>query len=446
MATDVVTLSLLEALTQAEQERLRRIAKAWDAYHGEHPRPLRVRPGGPDDNVAVNFTKVFVLKGVAFLFGDSPTWELAEGENTEAEEYLEDVWGQRRRILLKNYALNGAVTGHPFLRIRIDRMERGRPFPRLVLLDPATVFPSWEADDVENVWRYRIQFTGLNREAKQVTFRQLIERDGSGAFWQITDQVSVGGSNTWQTVAEERWPWSFPPIVHNQNLPAPNEFWGLADLEADVVRLNFGLNAVVSNLNKILRLWSHPRTVARGLPQNQRIYVDPEGVINLPNLESDLKTLEMTSDLSGAIRFLMELRQYLHEVARVPEVATGRLENTGQLSGVALQILYEPLVEATEDKRGTYGEALAELNRRLLAIGGFGEDQDVTLHWPELLPSDPLQERQAAVIDQQLGVSTDTLLQRLGYDPDVEREKREAASADLGEGLLRNFDQGEPGA
>jgi len=134
----------------------------------------------------------------------------------------------------------------------------------------------------------------------------------------------------------------------------------------------------------------------------------------------------------------------LHEISQIPEVATGKTEGIGALSGVAMAILYQPLLEKTEDKRGTYGEMLIELNRRLLALGGFGEENRTVLHWPELLPSDPLQERQTLMLDQQLGASQDTLLTKAGYDPDLERQKREVRSKELGEKLLTDFEQGAP--
>jgi len=143
------------------------------------------------------------------------------------------------------------------------------------------------------------------------------------------------------------------------------------------------------------------------------------------------------------LAYLDRLRQTMHEISRVPEVATGNLERAGSLSGVALQILYQPLLEKTGTKRLLYGDMLIELNRRLLAIRGFGENLRTTIHWPELLPSDPMQERQAALIDKQLGVSADTILQRLGYNPDLEREKAQAESAQLGEQILTAFDQGK---
>jgi len=60
-----------------------------------------------------------------------------------------------------------------------------------------------------------------------------------------------------------------------------------------------------------------------------------------------------------------------------------------------------------------------------------------------VLPSDPLQERQAAMIDRQLGASDDTLLTKLGFDPDVERNKKSNAAGQLGQNLLSNFDKGQ---
>ena len=72
----------------------------------------------------------------------------------------------------------------------------------------------------------------------------------------------------------------------------------------------------------------------------------------------------MQSDLTSSLAYYARLKEALHEVSRVPEVATGKLESTGALSGVALQLLYGPLVQATEAKRLTYGEMLTELNLR----------------------------------------------------------------------------------
>lgn len=165
--------------------------------------------------------------------------------------------------------------------------------------------------------------------------------------------------------------------------------------------------------------------------------------IILPGENAELRNLEMQSDLASSLRYLVMLRQALHEIAGVLKMVMGNLERLGGLSGVALPILYQPLLEKTNTKRLLYGGMLVELNRRMLAIGGFGDDLSTALHWQGVLPRDPMQERQAALIDMQLSVSQDTLLQRLGYDPDLERQKREVGGADLGEQILRAFDRGQ---
>ncbi len=432
-----VMLNLYELAAADEIARANRIAQRWRAYHGQHPKPLRVRQGQPDDNVIVNYARVIVDKGVSFLFGQDLRFELDETTETEAEQWLEACWQANRKMtLLQKLALNGAIAGHAFVKI-----VPGQPYPRLVVLDPATVSVTWEPDDIEQVVGYRIQYPALDPQTgKPITVRQLIERDGTQ--WRITDQRSSADSTVWQTVSESVWPYAWPPIVDCQNLPCPNEYWGISDLEDDLLALNSAINFVLSNLARIIRFHAHPKTWGRGFSANQ-LNIAVDETIVLPSPDAELRNLEMQSDLASSIALYQRLREALHEISRVPEVATGKLENAGSLSGVALQILYQPLLEKTETKRRTYGDLLVELNRRLLALGGFGEENHTVLHWPELLPDDPLQERQAALLDQQLGVSQDTILQRLGFDPDLERQKREGASAQLGEQLLGAFERGQ---
>jgi hypothetical protein len=61
--------------------------------------------------------------------------------------------------------------------------------------------------------------------------------------------------------------------------------------------------------------------------------------------------------------------------------------------------------------------------------------------WPEVIPRDPMAERQAALLDQQLGVSQDTLLQQLGYEPDAERAKSQVDAIDAADRLLTAMDR-----
>ena len=423
--------------TAEEAARVEAISAAWDAYYGRFPKPLRVRAGQADDNVSVNYCRAVVDKGVSFLFGQDVRFELDETEQTAEEEWLQECWrANRGMVTLQKLALSGAIAGHAFAKI-----VPARPLPRVVVLDPASVRVHWDPEDLDTVVQYIIQYSTIDhRTDRVVAFRQRIERQDNGR-WRIVDEVSQSGG-AWRTRADTAWPWTWPPILDCQNLPNPNEYWGISDLEEDVIGLNRSINFVLSNVNRIIRFHAHPKTWGRGFTASQ-LNVGIDETIVLPSADAELHNLEMQSDLGSSIALYERLREALHQVTRVPEVATGKLDNAGALSGVALHILYQPLIEKTETKRRTYGELVTELNRRMLALAGFGEEHHTVIHWPELIPTDPFQEAQAAVLYQQLGVSSDTLLQRLGFDPDLEREKRQVSSADLGEAMLTAFERGE---
>ena len=436
-SSNIVEQQIMQALNSEEIGRLNKFKRAWSAYCGQYPRVLKVRAGQPDDNVLPNYARVIVDKGVSFLFGQDVAFELSETEQTEAEDWLAACWqANRQATFLHKLALNGAICGHAFVKI----VPREGQFPRLVILDPATVTPFWNPDDIEDVVAYRIQYPAVDPSTgKPISVRQIIDRRENG--WHVLDQVAQADSAAWTTTSEMAWPYDWPPIVGCQNLPAPNEYWGISDLEDDILGLQGNIHFLLSNLARIIRYHGHPKTVAKGVNAAQ-LNVAVDETIVLPSPEADLRNLEMTSDLSGSINLIRLLEEAMHEIARVPEIATGKVESIGALSGVALQILYQPLLEKTETKRRTYGDMLTELNRRLLALAGFGEDNETTIHWPELLPRDPLQERQAALLDQQLGVSTDTILQRLGYDPDLERTKRQLAAEDAAVVAARMYNRG----
>ncbi len=430
-------MSLVDQIDLDEQNRQVQIRRAWEAYHGRLPKALKVKPGQLDDNVYLNFCRVVVDKGVSFLFGQDVAFEADELAETEAETWLEAVWQANRKMsFLQKLALNGGVCGQAFVKILL----RPGGLPRLVLLDPETVSVRYAADDFEDVLGYVIRYPSKDPQTgKPVFIRQRIEKDG--VRWTIVDERGDAQSLNWQVVGETIWPYAFAPVVDGQNLPVPNEYWGASDLEADLIQLQLNINFIMSNLARIIRYHAHPKTWGRGFSAKE-LNIAVDETIVLPHEHAELRNLEMQSDLASSIELYKRLREALHEISRIPEVATGRVETSGNLSGVALQVLYQPLLEKTETKRRTYGDLLVELNRRLLAIGGHGNEVYTTLHWPELVPSDPLQERQAALLDQQLGVSQDTTLGRLGFDPDLERQKRELGEAELGDKLLSGFDKG----
>lgn len=449
---------MLHQYVQADEERQGRISRAWDYYHGRHQPTLKATKGDPraEDNITINLARLVVNKGVSFLFGfdldfevDPETGGKRNPKKSPQEEWLTNAWDANQRMtLLHKLGINGGVAGDAFVRMLAPDAKNGHEFPRLVLWDPADVTVCWDPFDVEQVISYTRRWHGIDTvTAKPVAYRQIVEREGNG--WLISTQQSPNVASVWHDVEPPVvWPYPWSPVFHCQNLPCPQDFWGFADLEPDVLALNDRINFAASNTNRIYRNFGHPQTVIKGMQADQVMDVPLGAAMVLHNPNASVEMIEAPGDLTSGLELLKRLSEAFHEVARIPEVASGKVENLGQLSGLALQILYGPLVELTETKRLTYGELINTIGRRMLEVGGQGKERRVSAQWPAVLPGDKAGEANTAEVLERVGVSKDTLLSELGYDPDAEREKKaQESEADraLGQALLEQMGRGQNG-
>lgn len=418
-------------------DRARLMRRAQDSYDGRPSKPLLVRPGETDDNLLISLGGLLVDKGVSFLFGEDVPSQVPGAKAAAKQDWLDECWRRNKRALtLQKLATNGAICGHSFARLIADK-----PFPRVVILDPQTVEVTTDPDDIDSVWRYTITPPAEPAEdgAEETRRRTVIQNEHGEAgqrlqldhpeTWTIIDQVYQGGA--WVNVATATWPYPFAPIVDCQNMPRPNDYWGKPDLGDDVLHVLAAINRVASHYNKIIRIHAHPKVYTVGMGA-RNLDTSIDAVIQLPSETADLRALEMKSDLASTKALLDTLLNLLSMMVRIPLVAMGMPDNLGAISGVALQIRYQPLIEKTKLKRRTYGDAVQELDRRLLALGGFDDTTVTTLQWPDIMPSDPLEERQVAVLDDSLGVaSKHTLAEQFNYDYEAEQtliaeEKRAA--------------------
>jgi hypothetical protein len=438
----IIAKHTIDAMKEDHLQRLARAKQAWLTYYGQTPDQLKIRKGAPNDNVKVNYARLIVEKGVAFLFGKPIKFELDQldekdrlvledkdfSKQTAEELWLEACWkANKQDSFLMKLATNGGVVGTFFAKIVLGSRKTA-PYPRLIILDPSSVEMDWERDDMEDVFRYRITWRDVDRRTgRAVHVCEVHERSPEGIWWIWEEEEDLLTGQRTVTSEKTQWPYSWPAIVHNQNLPAANELWGVSDLEDDIIGVNKSLNFILSNLMRIIRYHAHPKTWGSGFKAKE-LEIGADDTIVFADAEASLQNLEMSSDLASSIQYYKMVKRALHEVARVPEASVGAVENMGPIAGVALLVLYQPLVEKTDAKRVLYGEFLQEVCSRLLEIGGFEKDLGVKIHWPQLLPRDALMERQVAQIDSLLGISLDTIQSQLGYDPDLEKikKKREA--------------------
>ena len=414
-------------------EREQRIKRAYNAYFHGGPDTLKRRKGEVDDNIKINYARLIVDAGVANLFGSQVMVNAPAESGDEVQVAIDQmVIDNNAPLFWQKMGVSGAIGGTAYYRLMVKEDDS----IRWISLDPSTVEMEWDEQDYETVTGYIITFIP-NAGVNSVARRHLIQRAGDD--WVILEQEAT--DDDWRTVNEEIWPYTFPPVGHIQNLPSPHEVYGIADLEPDVLDLCDGINRVVSNINRIVRLYAHPRTWGKMIGDALNMDANPGAVIRLEHPDAMLDNLEMKSDLASSIDLYRRLVAALHETTRIPEVATGKLDSAGQLSSLALRILYAPLLQKVESKRRTYGNGIKEMYGRSLALMGY-EDISVEVVWPDILPVDPEAMRRTALIDSQLGVSRTTLLEQLGYDPELEAEGRQDDQQEQAASFNAGFDAG----
>lgn len=415
---------------ESEAARRKQMRDGFDAYAGTAPHPLVVRGSEPDDRVRLAWPRLVVDKGATWLFGQDLPIEVTD---QAAEDWLNLAWPMERRMIgLMRCAVNGGIAGHVFAKI-IDT----KPYPRLVVLDPLTVLPTYNPDDFEDVLRYRIEYPATDPSTGHpITFRQVHERSEDGSYWTVTDQTTDANGSV-ISKSEYVWPYAFSQIVEAQNIASANEYWGEPDLTPELLKLCSTIERVASQTNKMVRIYANPILWVAGMmgcshaagephgPECDDLDLTPGGVVLLPEPEQRLNVVDTKLDIEGSLNLYTRFIDDLHSFAHIPKIATDATagQQIGRASGSAMRYHYTPLIERTEAKRRTYGAMVVEIARRMLVLGGFSADSTIRLLWPELVP-DPLVDVQRAAALRDLGLSQDTTWRVAGVsDPDEEANK-----------------------
>lgn len=442
-------------ISQADKERIERIHRAWQAYDGTVKPPLEKMPDGTDPNVTSNQIEAKIERIADFVFGKYVGIKVEEGGPEIAQQLLDDIWGrnEKRAPLLRKLILNGMMAGHAFLRIV---PMRDKTF-RLVVLDPSTIFVKTAPQDCETVLLYCIEYCEEGKDAQnkpaRIFYREEILRldpqqddpDTSEVLadkdttWEIQHWSRVGERGPWIPAGEPYvWPYPFPPIFGCQNLTRPNDYWGKSDVTDDLAATNHSLNLDLSCINLVQLLYGQPILYSKGAGERD-IDITPGKIIGLGLLEASIDAVPIASDQANALTFADNLRRDISEQMGVPNVATGRDLPPGQLSAVAIELLFMPILKKMDTKRCLFGELILEVSEALLVLNNMHEKIKITLDWQSPLPEDSMGKLQAAVLKSQIGVSKNTILRELGYNP----EEEEALKAEEDAKALDRFAKGQ---
>lgn len=472
-----------EFFDSSRRERLMDNATQRDYYMGHQRRQLKVKPGQSDDNLVLNYSGLIVDRGISMLLGQGVEFDLP-GDPTEVtnpetgevemvdpdnQRYIDAIWRWNKRdILLHKAAQFGGVNGTCYIKLQPDYFEDPDfgPLPRLIPLDPLYMTIDTNPEDIDEVVRYTSAYT-IIRNGQEVGRKEVVEKvyltvDENGEPTISAEDIagfvmggwvvqmwenSAGTGGKWQLMSEQAWEWDFPPIIHWQNLPMAGSIYGKPDISDDVLAVQDRINFISSNISKIIRYHSHPKTWGRGAGLGPNVNWGADEVVMLQG-DGQLSNLEMQSDLASSQAFLATLRQSIFDIARTVDLSSMQ-DKLGALTNFGLRVLFFDSLAKLKSKRELYGEALVELNHRLLALwGADGIDTDGgTIVWQEVLPVSETEQISAIQADINLGIlSKETAAGIRGYDWRKEQERIDGEQANqdsIGARLLSAFERGQ---
>ncbi len=186
-------------------------------------------------------------------------------------------------------------------------------------------------------------------------------------------------------------PYGFLPFIIYPNLREPKKCWGTSDL-SQIIEPQRELNRATSQLSKILELSGNPIAVLENVEESEDIAVRPGAVWNIPE---DAKAYLLDLLQGGGVRLHIDyinlLYRILHDLSESPRAAFGGTER--DLSGVALEIELQPLLQKVRRKRIIRAAAYNRRNRLILKLlekyrnESFGDNR-LGVIWGPMLPQD----------------------------------------------------------
>lgn len=387
----------------ADEARLARYAEALAFYEGDQWLGRRKRG---ETRLTVNYARALLRKVASYVFPEPvgftvPTDGIAGASGDSGDE----VGNRAERVLAAAIAQGGlhqldvalciesSVLGDAAMKVTWDA-ALGRP--TVAAVDPATLRVRLAPDDPRRVvgvaHGYGVRGadlaalfgTGVDLGAFPAERIQPVVETWTAGRW----SVDVAG----QRLRDEANPYGWIPYVTVANNPRPHEFWGESDL-VDLFDVCRELNGRMSVLSRVLELSGAPIAVLENVDGSEGITVGPGAKWELPEgAKAYLLDLLGGGGVGLHIDYVNLLYRALHDLSETPRTAFGDSGRT--LSGAALEVEVQPLVQKVRRKRGFWEGAFRQRNERLLDLlerfgghdlGGLRRTETV---WPPVLPSD----------------------------------------------------------
>lgn len=458
-----VVQEAIAGLDVSNDERRETMRRARKYRKGTQKKSITIKPGQTDDNLIVNFIGLVVDRANSLLFGKGVDFDLPGEGETDVQTYIDKVWEvNKKHELLIDTSDYGATNGTPCWQIRPNAIfDDGALYPEILCIDPLFLTVKTNPENYRQIEKYIVEYqiqTAANeppklRRREFIAIRTPEQIDGVDVdiitSWKIKSWIqSQGGVMVLEN--EQDWEYEFAPLLHFKNLPNAGSPYGTPDITEDVQWMQDAINRVATSTNKAIRLTAFQRLWGKFMKNADKVSLGMDNILSVDNKDAELNAIDAGSNFDGMIAFQQELKEAMFAIARSADPATVK-DKVGQLTNFGLRILYKDALDKLETKRQLYGEALKELNRRILVLNDMNPDPGEVV-WHEPLPQNESELITGYTFDlnNQLA-SRETIQKKRGYDPEDEAERiaadKEQDAKDMeniGGKMLTNFNKGIP--
>lgn len=338
-----------------------------------------------------------------FTFNRSVQFRTAKEFQHIVPGLLKRIWevDNEKDAIIWEMGQQGGVSGDCFVKVAWEPAyddDAGNFHPghvRILPLNSAYCFPEWHPHDRTRLIRFKLKYrfwgTSMEGTRQVYTYTEIITEDVVEEY--LNDTM----------ISQRENPLGVIPIVHIPNTLISGSPWGLADI-ADIVSLNREYNEKACEISDIINYHAAPVTIITG-GKSSNLEKGPKKVWSIPAKEAQVFNLEGgVAAVGPAMEYLESIKRAMHEITGVPESALGQMQPISNTSGVALSIMYQPMMQRYHMKQMTYTVGFQRINELILRTSFYfdpdslrfdptteGTISDVTPDQPPVLdPEDPL--------------------------------------------------------
>jgi hypothetical protein len=357
----------------ATNERLQQYARFLRAYQGYSVRGVLNTNLIKDwKRVKFNFTQPIVNLSAGWFAAKPLVWEIANEPEATAEAHA--IWARSGSdaALLENAICCGIYGDLVGLATQDDAGKA-----KIEFVDPSIATPTFQGSDYSQLSALEIACEQVEDDGRFSVRREMWMPQGMEAY----EDDKLVDSRSYDVL----------PACWIKNSSIKGAPFGMSDVEP-ILELVEEYDHLAAKQTRIVDYYASPSLVFKGVQAAPSGTVQKNiGTVYYLSPDGDAKFLEWSGNTPDVGAQLTTIRDAIAEISQVPKVAFGQADSgITSISGVAIQILYGPLLSKTHRKQAQWGHPLQFLMWQCLLASGYKSlpFEAVSVGFPSATPVD----------------------------------------------------------